>query len=804
MTEAGIPAKCKILIKEQSIMLISMNWIGEFVDLSGLDKEALIKRFTLSTAEVEDIFYMGENLKNVVVGEILSVENHPQSKKLHLLKVDGGDKIYDVVCGAPNVREGLKIPFVKEGGRVGDMDIKVAKIAGYESHGMCCSEHELGISADHSGLMELDPALVNGTDICDVFEIKDTVFEVDNKSLTNRPDLWGHYGIAREFSALTGRELKPIEKLDLSVYSGLAPIDIKVLDDLCYRYTGLKVRNITKKVSPVNMRIRLFYCGSRAINLLADLTNYIMLELGQPMHAFDCKKVDEIRVKRFSEPFDFETLDGVKRKIDSSTLMICNEKEPVAIAGIMGGLASEIEEDTDSLLLESANFDAVSVRRSSTRLGLRTDASMRYEKTLDPEITAAAIERFMKLLTDVDPGAEIFSSLTDVYVKKYPVIKLSFDKRYVDRYTGIEITDDEILDTLKALGFECCGDNGTFSVTVPSWRATKDVTIKADIIEEITRIYGYDNFKVSTAQSALYPVLRSASNYADKYAKDILVERYNLHEVHSYIWCEGKKLKDIGIEVEDNAKLVNAINPDNITIRNSMVPSLLTFLNENKSYGSDFGLFEIGRVSDGFLADGRCNERKRLGIALYSKTASEKELYFKIRDVAADLCKSLKHRDFSFSGIEASHAWQHPVNTAGIFADGDMVGCINTIHPAVKGRIDKKASVVTAEIDMDSLAQTAIENIRYSEPSKFPGIDIDLSLTVAEGVLFSSIEKAWNGITELLKGVSLIDIYDGEQKSITVRLNFSSSEKTLSMAEVQSVIDSIIINLDKIGVKLRS
>lgn len=784
-------------------MLISMNWINEFVDLSGLDKESLIKRFTLSTAEVEDIMYMGEDLKDVVVGQILTIDDHPKSKKLHLLTVDGGDKIYDVVCGAPNVKVGLKIPFVKEGGKVGGMDIAVATIAGYESHGMCCSEKEIGISADHAGLMELEEDAPVGTDIRDVFAIRDIVFEVDNKSLTNRPDLWGHYGIAREFSALTGRELKPIEKLDLSEYASLTPIDVKVLDDMCYRYSALKVRNITKKVSPVNLRIKLFYCGTRAINLLADLTNYIMLELGQPMHAFDCAKVDSIEIKRFDTPFEFETLDSVKRHIDEETLMICNDKGPVAIAGIMGGLDSEIEDDTDSLLLESANFDSVSVRRSSTKIALRTDASMRYEKTLDPEITLTAIERFVKILKDIDPAMEIYSSLTDVYPKQYPVINLSFKKAYVDKYTGIEISNSEILKTLNALGFNATESDDTFKVIVPSWRATKDVTMNADIIEEITRIYGYDNFNITTTNSSLYPVLRSVQNYDDRYTKDILVEHYKLHEVHSYLWCDGKKYKDLGIEVAGSVKLVNAINPDQIVIRNSMVPTMLTFVNENKNYGSDFGIFEIARVVDGLKENGECNERKHLAIALYSKTASEKDLYLKLRDMVLGIATSIKHKEFSFTNIESTFHWQHPINTAGLFCEDKYLGFINTIHPSVKNKIDKKATIVTAEIDMDALSEITIENIHYSEPSKFPGIDIDLSFNILSTTKFKDLEFSWKGISALLKSVGLVDIYDGQQKSITARFTFSSDEKTLSKAEVQGIVDVIIEKLGTAGVNLK-
>lgn len=785
-------------------MLISMNWVNDFVDLSGLDLEKLIHQFTLSTAEVEDVYHMGGDIENVVVARILSVENHPDSKKLHLLKVDAGDKIYDCVCGAPNVREGMTVAFAREGGKVGGMAITCAKIAGVESHGMCCSEKELGISADHSGLWEITDDLPLGTPVTEAYAIRDIVFEVDNKSLTNRPDLWGHYGIAREFAALTGRTLKPVTRMDLTPYKDLAPIDIDVIDrELCFRYTGLKVRNITKKVSPVDMRIRLFYCGMRAINLLADLTNYLMLELGQPMHAFDCAKVDSIQVKRFDKPFDFETLDGVQRRVDENTLMICSKGEPVAIAGIMGGLSSEIEDDTDSLLLESANFDAVSVRKSSTRLGLRTDASMRYEKTLDPELTTTAIEHFMQLLTEIDPGVEIISAMTDVYVRHYDKIDLSFDKKYVDRYTGIDISNEQILNTLNALGFNASLSGETFTVHVPSWRATKDVTIKADIIEEITRIYGYDNFKITSTKSALAPVLRTVNSNDDRFAKDLLVQRYGLHEVHSYIWCDAKKYKELNIEIEDNVRVINAMTPDHVVLRRSMVPTMISYVNENKSYANEFGIFEIARVVEGLREDGLCNERKHLGVALYSRTRSEKDVYLGLRDLMASIATELKHRPFEFRIAEAKHNWQHPRNTAEIWLDNVCLGFITVIHPAVQSKIDKKAVVVAAELDMDAFSALPASVIRYDEPSKFPGIDIDLSLVVSDTQTYSALAAAWADVTPLLKKVALIDSYTGAVKSITLRFTFSSMEKTLSKTEVQGWVDTIVERLGAMGVTLR-
>lgn len=785
-------------------MLISMNWVNDFVDLSGLDLEKLIHQFTLSTAEVEDVYHMGGDIENVVVARILSVENHPDSKKLHLLKVDAGDKIYDCVCGAPNVREGMTVAFAREGGKVGGMAITCARIAGVESHGMCCSEKELGISADHSGLWEITDDLPLGTPVTEAYAIRDVVFEVDNKSLTNRPDLWGHYGIAREFAALTGRTLKPVTRMDLTPYKDLAPIDIDVIDrELCFRYTGLKVRNITKKVSPVDMRIRLFYCGMRAINLLADLTNYLMLELGQPMHAFDCAKVDSIQVKRFDKPFDFETLDGVQRRVDENTLMICSKGEPVAIAGIMGGLSSEIEDDTDSLLLESANFDAVSVRKSSTRLGLRTDASMRYEKTLDPELTTTAIEHFMQLLTEIDPGVEIISAMTDVYVRHYDKIDLSFDKKYVDRYTGIDISNEQILNTLNALGFNASLSGETFTVHVPSWRATKDVTIKADIIEEITRIYGYDNFKITSTKSALAPVLRTVNSNDDRFAKDLLVQRYGLHEVHSYIWCDAKKYKELNIEIEDNVRVINAMTPDHVVLRRSMVPTMISYVNENKSYANEFGIFEIARVVEGLREDGLCNERKHLGVALYSRTRSEKDVYLGLRDLMASIATELKHRPFEFRIAEAKHNWQHPRNTAEIWLDNVCLGFITVIHPAVQSKIDKKAVVVAAELDMDAFSALPASVIRYDEPSKFPGIDIDLSLVVSDTQTYSALAAAWADVTPLLKKVALIDSYTGAVKSITLRFTFSSMEKTLSKTEVQGWVDTIVERLGAMGVTLR-
>ena len=788
-------------------MFLSMNWISDFVDFSGLDKLDLIHQFSLSTAEVEnEIFFKGADISGIVVAEIKSIENHPDSKKLHLLKVDAGEpELTDVVCGAPNVRVGMKTAFAKVGAKIGEITIAPRPLAGYMSCGMCCSEAEIGISDDNSGIMDITDDVPNGTDLKDIYEIDDIVFEVDNKSLTNRPDLWGHYGIAREFAALAGRPLKPLDTEDLTAYDNLQKVDLKIEDPLCQRYSCLQVENIKRSVSPVNMRIRLFYCGMRGINFLADLTNYLMLEMGQPMHAFDSRKVGKIRIKRFDKPFTFQTLDGVERHIDENTLMICNDNTPVAIAGIMGGLDSEIVDDTTTLTLESATFDAASIRKSTVRLAHRTDASMRYEKSLDPELTVPAIARFLNLLKKYDSGVQVVSALTDEYAFRYDTVKLAFDKAFVDRYTGIEIDNATIVKTLSDLGFEVTADGDSFEVVVPSWRATKDVTINADIIEEITRIYGYDNFDVNTTRSPLYPVRPEEMKLNEERIKDILVKRYNLHELHSYVWAYYDELKAIGVEVEPNIKLSGATNPNIETIRNSMIPTQLCQVKTNVGYAPDFGIFEVGRVVTGMTDDNLCVEKKMLGVTLYSKTEDVKALYFKLRDILAVITDDIKHKALGFTPAQPTHGYEHPVNLNTITLDGEAIGTIGIVHPTVGKKIDKKAAIVFAEVDMQAFADTVSAAIVYDEPSKFPPMDYDISVVIPKGVLFADMAKCWeNEGKGILKSAKLVDSYDTDAfHSETIRFEFSSNERTLSSNEVQDIMDKVIENLSEINVNLR-
>ena len=782
-----------------------MKWISEFVNLDGVDIRQLIQQFTLSTAEVEDIIEKGKDIDKVVVAEIKKIENIEDSSKLHLLTLDAGNRICHVVCGAPNVQVGLKVPFAMNGGRIPAKEIKACQIHGIYSEGMCCSEAELDIGLDNSGLMVLPAHLENGTDIKSVFNIDDIIFEVDNKSLTNRPDLWGHYGIAREFSALTHRPLAELPVKDFS--QDEKNLEVKILrEDLVYRYSCVKIENISCSQSPINMRIRLHYCGMRSINLLTDLTNYVMLEIGQPLHAFDGSKINKIVIGTPDNDIEFETLDGQKRQITPTMLMIYDEQTPIAIAGVMGGLDSGICDSTNSVVLESANFDGVSIRKTSAQLALRTDASMRFEKILDPELTKIALTRIYELLSSIDNKIIVTSNLTDIYMKHYENISLNISDEYIRRYTGIDICGERVVEILNSLGFSVLHKGANYQVEVPTWRATKDVTIEADLIEEVSRIYGYDNFVTDTTRSILKPISKDVSQKDDETTKDLCVLKYGMHEVHSYIWCDSKNYKRFGIEVEENPYIMNMVNSESGVLRNSLIPTLLSFVYDNRTYADDFSIFEIARVIKGLRQDGNCDERKHLGIVSYSRTQNEKTNYLKQVEFIVALVMELKRKEVSFVKSSNVKKWQSPKNNNDIICDGLCIGSLFTLYPRNANLIDKNASIVCIEIDMDAFSKITPNTISYVEPSKYPQVDYDLSLVVPVGMKFSDLCRAWEKEhSDILQNVYVIDEYNnGGIRSLTIRYTMQAWDRTLTSVEVQTLINKFIYNLNQMGIQLRS
>ncbi|MBE7082575.1 MAG: phenylalanine--tRNA ligase subunit beta [Clostridiales bacterium] len=790
-------------------MYISMNWIKDFVNLDGIETEELIKRFNLTTAEIEGYEVKGQDTAGVIFARIEKVENHPNSDHLHILAVNTGSEVLQIVCGAPNVRENMTVCLAPIGSKVGGHKMTKAKLAGTESFGMCCSEAELGLGSDDSGIMDIDFPVTLGADISTVFPINDIVFEVDNKSLTNRPDLWGQYGMAREFAAMFNRELKPLETDNLEAYNNLPKLEIKVNDANCYRYSGITVKNITKKVSPQVMKIRLVYCGMRDINLLTDLTNYLMLELGQPMHAFDNNLVKGIHVNSAVKGTKLLTLEGEEHDIPEGATVICdNNDTPVAIAGIKGGKLSGITEETNSLLLESATFDAKAIRITSNKVGLKTDSSQRYEKSLDPEMTTLAIARLLKLLKDIDGGVQITSALTDVNSNKYPKINIEITSDFVSRRIGLKVTDQDVTNILTKLGFKVANNNGVLNVDVPSYRATKDISLKEDLVEEIARSYGYDNIEPKPIAMEVKSIDQNVAHNNEYQAKYLLAEKYGMNEVHSYLWNYVDFNKQVGIDSKSHISLVDSSNAGQSGIRSELTPTLLKFMEENKNSFENISIFEIGKVVTGLDEQNLAIEKSRLAICLASQTKSTQEIYFALKDALLDIAENVYGVKLGIGKIDCVPTYMHPVNSTNVYAGEKVIGQFGLIHPSVKMAIDKRFNIAVLEVDTDELLNAPTIEQKVKKVSKFQDVNIDYSFLVPSTMKYAEIEKHLAEFrAKVVWTYKLVDIYEsadlGDKASWTFKFNLCSLDKTLSAKDIDIFCMRLLDHMNKIGLQIR-
>lgn len=791
-------------------MKISLNWISDFVDLSGVDYNELIDRFTLATAEVEDVYKVGDKVEGVIIAKVVELKNHPKSDHLHLLKVDTGSGIVDCVCGAKNVKEGMLVAFAPVGAKVIEGEMKEASILGEKSFGMCCSKEELGLEEKSEGIWEIMDDLPLGTDIKKAYPIEDTIFEIDNKSLTNRPDLWGYYGIAREIAVLLNRPLNKLVVDDLSYFSQMSNVPVEIMTQNCYRYCCIKIGNITKKVSPESVQIRLYYSGMRAINLLADLTNYIMLELGQPMHAFDGNAIQKIVVKDVKEPTMFQTLDKQNRILPEDTMVICNEETPVCVAGVMGGLDSEITENSDSVLLESANFDSASIRKTAAKLGLRSEASARYEKSLDPEMTLVALGRYLHILRLIDPNMRVLGGLTDVYNRHYPKRVISTTMEFINHYVGTPLSTQFVIDTLTSLGFTVKNDGYNLQIEVPSYRATKDVTIPVDIVEEVARIYGYNNIVPEPVKETINPVEQNREHLLEYDVKQLLAERFGLNETHSYIWQDEASLKELNIQTTGYIKILNSTVKDNDQIRSELLPTILKVVNDNKNLLDDFGTFEIGRVVTSLDQDKLAVEKKHLAVGLYSTTKTEKELYIKAKEIAEILVSQFLNKKIDYKLQQISRNYIHPINNATLLVDDKAIGYIGLLHPLTKNAIDKKCAVAVLEIDFSLFANIMPNSIQVEMPSKYQETSLDFNFVVPSNTIYADcLENLKRVATNLKYEISLKDIYvDNEKlagkKSMTFAVKLWSNDHTMTGAEIENFHSSFIQNANIFGYELRN
>ena len=762
-------------------MLLSCNKLKTYIkDADKIDWLKIWDLFTIRTAEVESVVEVGNSFDGVVVAEIKECVPHPDSDHMHILKVDcGEDELRQIVCGAPNVRVGLKTALVKVGGHIDGIEITARPLRGVKSYGMCCSGRELSISENHEGILELDSDAPVGLDIKKYLPIEDIIVEIDNKSLTNRPDLWGSYGIAREICAISGHELLPLLLED--VKNDKEDLDIVIKnEDLCSRYCGLKIENVLNNKTPLDMQIFLHYVGMRSISLIVDLTNYLMLELGQPMHAFDARVVKSIEVGNALDKDVFTTLDGEKRELNHDVLMIKNKDEYFGIAGIMGGLDSEILEDTTTLFLESANFNAGNIRKSAVYLGLRTEASARYEKSLDPNMTDVAIKRFLYLLREYNKDLVVASNLTDIYPKPLKDGRINLTKEKLHTYMGIKLSDEDVVKILESLGFQVNVCDMYYDVLVPTFRHTKDIHIEEDLIEEIARIYGLEKIEATPLKLEL-TVKELDTIFNQEYeVKRLLALKYNMREVHSYMWYDTELLRTLGIEKE-GVKLLG--KKENNVLRDDLSFSLLNIVKRNFKNYEQFKIFEIGTVIEH-------NANKRvLSIIWAGEDKKVVDYYMEAKEVVQSLFSALKNKDVCFEeNVNEKDYFDKNLGKV-IKVDGVKIGELNVFMKNLTNKIHKKREVVAVDIDMDTYVTLEKELRVAKNVSKYPTVDLDYTILMKDKK-YSDLKDALKGFkSNIIKNYRLIGVYEDKY---TIRYTVGSDTKTLEQNDLAKFKDRMI------------
>ncbi len=759
-------------------MLISCNKLKSHIKNSdNIDWLNIWKTFTVRTAEVEEVRVVGNTFDNVVIAEILECEEHPDSDHMHILKVDSGEaEPIQVVCGAPNVRVGLKTAYVKVGGHIDGMEIKSRPLRGVMSNGMCCSGRELGISDNHDGIMDLPESWINGRNVKDYLPIDDIIVEIDNKSLTNRPDLWGHYGIAREICAITDHELLPLEIEE--IVNDKKDLDIVVRDsNLCYRYCGLKLENIINNETPLEMQIFLYYVGMRSISLIVDTTNYLMLELGQPMHAFDARVVKNIEVGLANDGDLFTTLDGIKRTLTSNMLMIKNGNEYFGIAGVMGGLDSEILNDTTSVFLESATFNAGSIRRCAVNLGLRTEASSRYEKSLDPNMAELAVKRFVYILRQTNPNMEITSNLTDVYPNPLCEETIILDKKTLSIYMGKILEDSLVKNILEKLNFKVTVKEDEYEVVVPTNRCTKDIKIKQDVIEEIARIYGLEEFSPKPLKLDLTPIEHENIFGLEYDVKRLLATKFDMNEVNSYLWYDTNMLRNLGIE-KDNVKLLG--KEVNNILRDDLSLSLMNMVELNFKNYSSVRIFEIGTVIVN-------NQNKRVLSLVFGDDEKKLEsIYNEAKGIVKYLFKMLKNKDVIIKNNVNEKSYYDDNLGKVIYLDDIRIGEINVLNKIMSNKLAKKKCVVTIDIDFDIYVNIEKDNILSKEVSKYPTVTLDYTININD-LKYQDLKDVIDTFrSKLIKKYELVEVYNNKY---TIRYVLGSDNKTLEQKDLQTFKD---------------
>ena len=774
-------------------MKFSYNWIRDLVEDLDYAPGPLERLITMKTAECEGIQAVGVLLERACAARVESVEPIPDTHNVKAVVDAGRYGRRTVVCGAPNCRVGTITAYVPIGRKT---------IHGVESDGMLASAAELDISRDHSGIIELDSQV--GAPIAGC--LADSVIEIDNKSITHRPDLWGHHGMAREVAAILGRKLKDPARLDLlpaviDQAFGPPAIRIQIEDlDLCPRYSALVFENVAIRPSPLWVQCRLTAVDLNPISNIVDMTNYVMAELAQPMHAFDADLIagDTIFIRPATAGEHFRALNGEEYTLDPSNLVIADRSGAIALAGVIGGAATAISGKTTRVVLESANFQAASIRKTSAAIKLRTDASMRFEKAQDPANTVRGIARAIELLRELSPGIRIVGGVADQKkeIPAPPPIRLPL--AWLERKLGRAIGPSEVRRILESLEFGVAeSEPGTFSVSVPSWRATKDVSMKDDLVEEVGRMVGYDSI-VPTAPlvAAAVPPDNPERTFQHE-ARDIFVDQ-GFTEVYNYSFVNEESAGAFGMEPAAHVRVTNPIASDQALLRTSLLPGIRRNIAENAKHRESFRLFEIGH--EVHKADaGLPTEIPHLAAAIYDRQSDGVSGLFELKRVAECLMPGAE------ACPAAARKFEHPARAASILWKGQEVGRLFELHPNWM----ESGRAVILDLDLHAIQPLAAPDFKYAPIRRYPSAAFDLSVIAGMREHASKLESAVASLAgPLIESIQFLRQYSGPpleegRKSVSFRLTVGSPERTLSSDEVGAIRTRIIEGMRGQGYELR-
>ena len=811
-------------------MKVSLNWIRDYVKLpADADLKKLAYDLTMSTVEVEDTIELAKQFDHMVVGVINTIEQHPNADKLRVCMTDIGGRVESIVCGGSNLREGMKVAVALPGsvcrwhGEGEPVEIKKSKLRGVDSYGMICGAVEIGLAdlfptKEEAHILDLsDFDAPAGTPLADALDLNDIILEIDNKSMTNRPDLWGHYGIAREIAALYDLPMKEFPHFDRNV-ENTSGFHVTVEDaERCPRMTGTQIENVCVKPAPYWMQVRIWKTGMRPINALVDITNYVMLATGQPSHAYDSDHIaGHIIVRRAKAGETLTLLNGRELPLSTDDLTIADDAGIVGLAGVMGGAKDSILPTTSKVILEIANFQAAGIRRTALRYDNRTEASARYEKAIDPERCDQALDLSMQLFSDLYPEMKV-TGLVDEYPRHLKQAEIDVPLSWLERRLGKRLSPDEIKHKMELLGYSITFNGDNMHVVVPTWRSTGDVSIQADIMEEVARMYGYENFEAEPITTTFDGAINQLDKDLERRIKEYLAIRCGMQEIFTYPWMEESYVNAVLQSTEGILSLSTPPSPAERFVRSSLLPNLCKAVVKNERYFDEFSIFETAQVfrDENYTSpyDPReklPSQRKNVAGAFVTTAKDITALFRKAKGVVEMMARYVHMETLTFRQTEKP-VWADNVVWLNIYRGEEKVGDLALLSKKVSMACGiKNLNVMLFQLDQDSLVPLKSRTNTFTHMAEYPMTDYDISLLLDGSVQWKDVLQTVGGIkSDLLHGASFVDEYRGKQvpagkKSLTLRLSIGSKEKTLTSSEIEEVASNVLNKIAKrFGAELR-